>query len=210
MAEEKSTTVYRDMLDIIFADRNKAYGAYKLRREYPKYLTRAFLLAIGLVVVVFAAPIIMQAVGDMLPKEKPVDVIAELGPPPDIDPNNPPPPPPPPPPPLRCRLRLRFLWVGLIYFLFQNDTRLRMHASRARKGGLAASRLLFCSHSERVHALPVGYRKASATSATLERVHASSPPVLNATGCSRHFSGKPPNVVPGTKKLGQKAFPTRL
>jgi protein TonB len=98
MAEEKSATVYRDMLDIIFANRNKAYGAYKLRREYPKYLTRAFLLAIGLVVVVFAAPIIMQAVGDLIPKEKPVDVVAELGPPPDIDPNNPPPPPPPPPP----------------------------------------------------------------------------------------------------------------
>lgn len=98
MADEKSTTIYRDMLDIIFANRNKAYGAYQLRRDYPKYLTRALGFGLGLIILVFAFPLIMQAVSDMLPKEKPVDVIAELGPPPDIDPNNPPPPPPPPPP----------------------------------------------------------------------------------------------------------------
>jgi protein TonB len=98
MADEKSTTIYRDMLDIIFANRNKAYGAYQLRRDYPKYLTRALAFGLGLIVLVFAAPLIMEAVGGLIPKEKPVDVIAELGPPPDIDPNNPPPPPPPPPP----------------------------------------------------------------------------------------------------------------
>jgi len=98
MADEKSTTIYRDMLDIIFANRNKAYGAYQLRRDYPKYLGRALVIGLGLIILFFAAPLIMQAVGGLLPKEKPVDVVAELGPPPDIDPNNPPPPPPPPPP----------------------------------------------------------------------------------------------------------------
>ena len=99
MADEKSTTIYRDMLDIIFANRNKAYGAYQLRRDYPKYLGRALGFGLGLIVLVFAAPLIMDAVGGLLPKEKPIDVVAELGPPPDIDPNNPPPPPPPLPPP---------------------------------------------------------------------------------------------------------------
>ena len=98
MADEKSTTIYRDMLDIIFANRNKAYGAYQLRRDYPKYLGRALGFSLGLIVLVFALPLIMQAVSGLLPKDKPVDVVAELGPPPDIDPNNPPPPPPPPPP----------------------------------------------------------------------------------------------------------------
>lgn len=98
MADEKSTTIYRDMLDIIFANRNKAYGAYQLRRDYPKYLGRALVFGLGLIILVFAAPLIMQAVSGLIPKEKPVDVVAELGPPPDIDPNNPPPPPPPPPP----------------------------------------------------------------------------------------------------------------
>jgi protein TonB len=98
MAEEKGSTTYRDMLDIIFANRNKAYGAYQLRRAYNKYLGRALGLGLLLILFVFALPYIMSAVRGLVPKDKPVDVIAELGPPPDIDPNNPPPPPPPPPP----------------------------------------------------------------------------------------------------------------
>lgn len=98
MAEEKGATSYRDMLDIIFADRNKAYGAYFLRRSYPKYLTRALMYGLLLIFLFFALPYIMSAVKGLIPQDKPVDVVAELGPPPDIDPNNPPPPPPPPPP----------------------------------------------------------------------------------------------------------------
>ncbi len=99
MAEEKSTNpYYRDMLDIIFANRNKAYGAYQLRRDYPKYLARALALGIALIVFFLALPMLLKAIADFKPAEKPIDVVAELGPPPDIDPNNPPPPPPPPPP----------------------------------------------------------------------------------------------------------------
>lgn len=98
MADEKSTAPYQDLLDIIFADRNKAYGAYQLRRAYPKYLTRALAVGLGMLIFFFTLPFILSAVQGLVPKEKPIDVIAELGPPPDIDPNNPPPPPPPPPP----------------------------------------------------------------------------------------------------------------
>lgn len=97
MAEERSTSAYGDMLDIIFADRNKAYGAYQLRRAYAKYVGRALAIGLLLIALFFALPYIMNAVAGAM-KEKPVDVTAELGPPPDIDPNNPPPPPPPPPP----------------------------------------------------------------------------------------------------------------
>ncbi|MCB9306418.1 MAG: TonB family protein [Lewinellaceae bacterium] len=89
---------YRDMLDIIFADRNRAYGAYQLRRDYTKYLVRAFIFGLLLIGLAIAIPSIMRAVSDLVPKDKPVDVVAELGPPPDIDPTTPPPPPPPPPP----------------------------------------------------------------------------------------------------------------
>lgn len=96
MAEQK-TTAYRDMLDIIFADRNRAYGAYALRRNYPKYVRNALLIGIALIGLAFAFPYILSAVKS-LEKEKPIEVTAELGPPPDIDPNNAPPPPPPPPP----------------------------------------------------------------------------------------------------------------
>ena len=98
MAQEKGNVTYRDVLDIIFSNRNKAYGAYQLRRAYTKYLSRALAISLLLIVFVAVLPAIMSAVRGMVPKEKPIDVIAELGPPPDIDPNNPPPPPPPPPP----------------------------------------------------------------------------------------------------------------
>lgn len=98
MANEKSTAPYQDLLDILFANRNRAYGAYQLRRAYNRYLGRALVIGLGLLVFVFTLPSIMSAVRGLVPQEKPIDVIAELGPPPDIDPNNPPPPPPPPPP----------------------------------------------------------------------------------------------------------------
>ncbi|MEO6039903.1 MAG: TonB family protein [Saprospiraceae bacterium] len=97
MAEDKGSTSYRDMLDIIFASRNKEYGAYQLRRSYPRYVTRALIGGLLLIAVLFLLPTFLNAISS-LTEEKPIDVVAELGPPPDIDPNNPPPPPPPPPP----------------------------------------------------------------------------------------------------------------
>lgn len=110
MAEEKST-MYRDALDIVFADRNKAYGAYMLRRSYGAYLGRALLIGLALVLFVFfVLPQVMSLVsGALEDQEKMIDVVAELGPPPDIDPNAPPPPPPPPvetpPPPTRSTVQ---------------------------------------------------------------------------------------------------------
>jgi protein TonB len=98
MAEEKGIAVTRDMLDIIFANRNKAYGAYQLRRDYSKYLGRALVIGLLLIGVAFALPAFLNFVRALVPAERPIDVVAELGPPPDIDPNQPPPPPPPPPP----------------------------------------------------------------------------------------------------------------
>lgn len=38
-----------DMNDIVFADRNRAYGAYDLRRAYNIALVNAFVMAIGIV-----------------------------------------------------------------------------------------------------------------------------------------------------------------
>ncbi len=99
MAEVKGTPGYKDMLDIIFADRNRAYGAYQLRRSYPQYVGRALGYGVALIILFFAFPFIMSKVSGVLQQDDaPIDVVAELGPPPDIDPNNPPPPPPPPPP----------------------------------------------------------------------------------------------------------------
>jgi periplasmic protein TonB len=95
----------RDMLDIVFQNRNRAYGAYQLRREYPQYMGKALITGIALIVLAFAGPLIYAKVAGAFERAKPVDVVAEMGPPPDIDPNTPPPPPPPPvvtpPPPVR-------------------------------------------------------------------------------------------------------------
>jgi periplasmic protein TonB len=99
----------QDMLDIIFEDRNKAYGAYFLRRNYPTSMRNALGLGLALIILLFAFPAIMATVSALVSKPK-VDVIAELGPPPDIE-NTPPPPPPPPvetPPPV-TRPTIRFV-----------------------------------------------------------------------------------------------------
>jgi periplasmic protein TonB len=103
MAFESGTI--RDMLDIVFQNRNRAYGAYQIRREYPQYLGKALISGVALILLAFAGPYIFAKVSGAFERNKPVDVVAEMGPPPDIDPNTPPPPPPPPvvtpPPPVR-------------------------------------------------------------------------------------------------------------
>jgi periplasmic protein TonB len=108
MSDQK-VGVYRDMLDIIFSNRNKAYGAYQLRRDYPGYVGRALIIGLLLICFFYAVPALLGFVNDALEKNKPVEVVAEMGPPPDIDPNTPPPPPPPPvetpPPPTRTTQR---------------------------------------------------------------------------------------------------------
>ena len=111
MADAKGTPVYKDMLDIIFADRNRSYGAYQLRRDYPKYVGRAMGLGLLLIVLFFAIPFITSMVSEAFKQQdRQIDVVAELGPPPDIDPNNPPPPPPPPPtPPPPTRSTVQFV-----------------------------------------------------------------------------------------------------
>lgn len=89
----------RDALDIVFANRNRAYGAYQLRREYPTTLGRALgigLLLIGLMVLV---PRIFAAFSAVVPEEPVNDVVVSTT---VINIEKPPVPPavvtPPPPP----------------------------------------------------------------------------------------------------------------
>jgi periplasmic protein TonB len=83
--------------DIVFANRNQAYGAFRLRKDYPAVILRA--LGVGALIFVLAvyAPTILSAI---IPREKAPDTNIEVDlmklPPPPIDPNEPPPPPPPP------------------------------------------------------------------------------------------------------------------
>lgn len=92
---------FRDALDIVFADRNRLYGAYQLRRRYPVYLGRA--LSLGLLLIGFGVvlPQITRAVSAMMPAAPPMPTAYEFidAPPPPTDPVTPPPPVVTPPPP---------------------------------------------------------------------------------------------------------------
>ena len=107
MATQPQSVSYRDALDIVFAQRNRAYGAYLLRREYPVNLGKA--LTIGLLLIVFfiVLPHLLQAFAGLAPEKMILeDRVVVIGPPPVIDKPIVPPPPPPvtPPPPVRASI----------------------------------------------------------------------------------------------------------
>ena len=80
----------RDALDIVFADRNRAYGAYQLRRAYPRYLGRALGIGFMLIGLALVLPQILKAVSTAFLEPAPLNVEIMMGPPPLIE-NTPPP-----------------------------------------------------------------------------------------------------------------------
>jgi protein TonB len=96
---EVSKILGSDILDIIFDGRNKAYGAYELRKKYAKRMAMALLitasLALGLLLISF--------ISDKLSGNKKASVVqvkeVELADLKQEEKNEPPPPPPPKPPP---------------------------------------------------------------------------------------------------------------
>ncbi|TDG36984.1 energy transducer TonB [Pedobacter changchengzhani] len=56
-----STNVYKtEWLDLVFKNRNQSYGAYVLRAESSKTLTRSLIISSALFMVVFASPMVYQ------------------------------------------------------------------------------------------------------------------------------------------------------
>ncbi|MEO6328242.1 MAG: energy transducer TonB [Ginsengibacter sp.] len=84
-----------DLLDIIFEGRNKAYGAYELRKTYNKRLTTALGIMFGIAVLIFIISFVAKSINEE-DTNKPVIKDLTLS---EIK-NEPPPPPPPPPPKL--------------------------------------------------------------------------------------------------------------
>jgi len=83
--------------DIVFANRNKSYGAYALRKEYRGVLTKATIIGTSIFLVAMFAPKLLEKLGaDEQKEEVMIDVNLMDLPPPPIDENEPPPPPPPP------------------------------------------------------------------------------------------------------------------
>ena len=91
--------------DIVFEGRNKAYGAYVLRRLYQRHVTRALIIGTAVLALLVFFPLIAQYLKDKMPKEPKKNlqenVLMDAPPLDDTKPPPPPPPPetPPPPPP---------------------------------------------------------------------------------------------------------------
>ncbi|MDO7874999.1 energy transducer TonB [Hymenobacter sp. ASUV-10] len=83
--------------DIVFEGRNRAYGAYVLRRAYSKHVTRALIIGTAIFSLLVFIPLIAQFIKDRQPKEElnlKENVLMDA---PPLDNATPPPPPPPPP-----------------------------------------------------------------------------------------------------------------
>src|ERR1700743_1246850 len=90
-----------EWLDVVFTDRNKAYGAYELRKSNPKNTTKALVIGIVLFVFLISFQTILNFISVFIPKatEKVKITNVVLQPPPPLDKTKPPPPPPEPPKP---------------------------------------------------------------------------------------------------------------
>jgi len=86
-------------IDVVFTGRNKAYGAYELRRDNGRNTRTALIIGVVVFVVLISANTIINAISGFIPKAKEKVKITNVvlqPPPPDI--KKPPPPPPPEPP----------------------------------------------------------------------------------------------------------------
>ncbi len=88
----------RTLDDIVFENRNKAYGAYALNKKHRKYLAIAFLVSLTAVSTAIAVPFFRALNGQNVFGLIDNGISANLGhyKPDDILPPAPPPPPPPP------------------------------------------------------------------------------------------------------------------
>ncbi len=91
---EANKILQADILDIIFEDRNKAYGAYELRKSYSQRLTKALIITGSFLLLIFLGTLLTNFINDNSKKD--IDVVdTQMA---EIKPENTPPPPPPPPP----------------------------------------------------------------------------------------------------------------
>lgn len=93
--------------DLLFRGKNKSYGAYDLRKSYPKHLKKSLFIFLLLVIGIIAAYVLYDKLKDkvIFKTEAPIRKVTELKAPPPVDKNTPPPPPPPPPPPVRSSIQ---------------------------------------------------------------------------------------------------------
>jgi protein TonB len=95
-------------VDLIFAGRNQNYGAYVLRKKSNENTNKGIFFAIVFFSLVISAPMIVDLIKGLAPKEEVNKKVTEantLEEPPPVDEKTPPPPPAPPPPPLKSTVK---------------------------------------------------------------------------------------------------------
>ena len=97
---EANKIMNADILDILFDGRNKAYGAYELRKSYNKRMIRALITMLAVCLIIFIGSAIAKKIDEGKPKKMEVkDVVLEDIKTPEKKDEPPPPPPPPKEPP---------------------------------------------------------------------------------------------------------------
>ena len=101
-----SNAINPDRVELVFANRNKEYGAYQIRKRYEKRVVKALIIALSGVALVISVPILINYLSEarIRNKEKMVQEIT-LAEPPPIDKSAPPPPPVIPPPPVQQTIK---------------------------------------------------------------------------------------------------------
>lgn len=101
MADENIYNQNLTLDEIVFENRNKEYGAYDLRHQYPRLLTKSFIIGTGLFLVTALSPFIYMTIKSMNEKEAlevKSDLVEIIEEDPIIEqPKEEEPPPPPPP-----------------------------------------------------------------------------------------------------------------
>lgn len=102
LLKDWNNAVNPERVELVFENRNKDFGAYQIRREYNRRLTRALLYAVISVIVVVGVPVVINLIKNVNfgPTAK-VEEVVTLAEPPPIDKSTPPPPPVEPPPPVQ-------------------------------------------------------------------------------------------------------------
>jgi len=94
MLKDKLDIMKTGWLNVVFANRNQAYGAYQLRKENARNTNKAMIIAISAFLCLIAAPTIANIISGYIPeaKEKKIDVnlITDIKQPPVTPPVTPP------------------------------------------------------------------------------------------------------------------------